>query len=112
MPRDAPYYRPPRARGRKEFRRRTDGQWYASARWRRLRALILRDRPLCEDPLGEHRRRHRIPPPATDVHHRRPRSEAPELALDPGNLMALCRRCHNLLEPRGAADRASRSSAY
>ena len=31
---------------------------------------------------------------SVDVHHIKPLKEYPELALDPDNLEALCKRCH------------------
>lgn len=64
-------------------------------RWLRLRKAVLTERPLCE----RCRERGELTA-ATEVHHRVPvetalrRCEKEELMFNPGNLMAVCRRCH------------------
>ena len=69
-----------------------------SAAWRRLRLLALqRDHYLCQHCLGKN-----IIRKATEVHHIKPRSEHPELALDLDNLVSLCWDCHEETKPRGA----------
>jgi 5-methylcytosine-specific restriction endonuclease McrA len=70
--------------------RRADKAFYASTAWRRLRAEVLAEEPLCPDCLAEGRVE-----PATEVHHLRERKAAPELALTRDNLQALCHQCHN-----------------
>jgi 5-methylcytosine-specific restriction enzyme A len=70
--------------------RRADKAFYSSAAWRRLRAEVLAEQPLCEDCLAEGRVE-----AAAHVHHVRERKLAPELALVRSNLQALCSRCHN-----------------
>lgn len=81
--------------------RRADKRFYDSAAWRRLRAAILAEWPLCRRcPEGR-------PTPAVEVHHREPRHARPDLALDPDNLEGLCRTCHRKARPE---DRAHRSA--
>lgn len=66
-----------------------------SSVWLRLRRDTLTRHPLCEDcaTLG-------LLTPATEVHHvvpvdnGRSYAEKRRLAYDPGNLRALCHRCH------------------
>ncbi len=64
--------------------------FYNSARWRKLRAQILRRLPLCTDceKLG------RVTL-ATEVHHVEGRRENPSLAYAPENLTGCCKSCHN-----------------
>lgn len=57
--------------------------FYDSARWRRLRALVLAEQPLCE--CGQI---------ATIVHHVLERSTHPELELSRTNLTGVCDACH------------------
>jgi len=57
--------------------------------WRTLSERYRANNPLCEDCLGEGR-----VTPASEVHHIVPISEAPELRLEVGNLVALCQTCH------------------
>lgn len=52
-------------------------------KWRRIRAQFLRHNPVCED-CGA---------PATEPHHRIPRSKGGTDHWD--NLMALCKTCHS-----------------
>ena len=74
-----------------------DRGFYQSAAWRRARRLALqRDKYLCRLKLDD--RCSRI---ATEVHHLRPLESAPELALDLGNLVSCCWRCHELTKRRG-----------
>ena len=65
--------------------------------WRRLRERYLAANPMCEaqvactsEPITR-----RI---ATQVHHKKPISEAPELRLEWSNLLAVCQACHVALE--------------
>ena len=75
--------------------RQADKNFYASKRWRQLRARKLKATPLCE----ECRRQGRLTP-AVHVHHLQPRKARPDLAYDPANLEALCLPCHNAGEVR------------
>jgi 5-methylcytosine-specific restriction protein A len=70
--------------------------WYRRARWRRLRAVVLADRPLCEDCTEAGRIT-----PATDVHHTIARKACPDRDLDYTNLRALCASCHAIRSGRG-----------
>lgn len=65
-------------------------RFYASTRWRRLRALLLLDEPLCRDC----RRMGRLTA-AVEVHHVERRRDRPDLAFDPENLICLCKACHS-----------------
>ncbi len=59
--------------------------------WRKCRERYLDDNPTCEDceAMG-------VVVPAVDVHHVEPIAEAPELRLEPSNLIALCKGCHRV----------------
>lgn len=70
--------------------RAEDNRFYCSTEWRRLRASVLASHPLCEDCLKTGRTT-----AAAHVHHKLPRKERPDLALDRDNLEALCQPCHN-----------------
>lgn len=65
------------------------------ATWRRLRMAFLADNPLCFDCFP-----HRFTV-ATEVHHVRKVADAPELRLEPENLMALCKACHSVRTAKG-----------
>ena len=80
----------------RQHRGRTDGQWYARPRWRRVRARFLHLYPLCADPWGTHREDGEAVP-ATEVHHLLPRRQAPHLAFAVANLQGLCKGCHSRL---------------
>lgn len=82
----------PYAKWKRQHRTRTDRQWYSGRRWRKLRELFLMDHPLCVDPFGLHGER---PVPATEVHHKIPRRQRPDLAYDEENLEGLCKPCHS-----------------
>lgn len=81
--------------------------FYHTARWKKVRALVIqRSGGMCEDCMalfraGLIRRPHR----ATMVHHIVELKARPDLALDPGNLVALCDECHNKRHPeKGGAE--------
>ena len=63
---------------------RQSKRFYDSVRWRRLRALVLAEQPLCLD----------CEEPAEMVHHLQERTQRPDLELDRANLVALCHACH------------------
>jgi 5-methylcytosine-specific restriction enzyme A len=67
--------------------------FYASARWRKLKEMVLRRQPECHACL-EHGRLCA----STIVHHVKPRREFPALAFDMDNLIGLCGGCHSELE--------------
>lgn len=65
-----------------------------SARWRRLRLMVLNTHPLCADPFAIHATWGRVEP-AVEVDHIVPLVEALDLAYDEMNLQPLCRGCHS-----------------
>lgn len=70
---------------RKKERRGTYGyHLYRSKKWRRTRARVLLDRPLCDECRAV----------ATDVHHRVDLEEG-GAPFDMDNLQALCHSCHS-----------------
>lgn len=68
-----------------------------SAAWQKLRRAYRAEHPLCEDPHGIHARDGRIEQ-ATEIHHKQPLRERNDLAYEWGNLMAVCRGCHERIE--------------
>lgn len=75
--------------------------FYHSAAWKRVRQVALqRDGGMCQDCMDRMRAGIGVRPNrATLVHHVIPRSERPDLALDPDNLRALCMECHERNHP-------------
>lgn len=66
--------------------------------FRKIALRLLSDNPKCGR-CGVRR--------STDPHHIIPRSVAPNLVLEPANLIALCRTCHNWVKDNpGLAYRA------
>ena len=66
--------------------------FYHTTAWRRLRrAALSRDHYVCQACL---RNGTRPPHTATEVHHKKPLEDFPELALDLDNLESLCWQCH------------------
>ena len=65
------------------------------SRWHRLSVHKRTIDPLCENCLNEGR-----VTPADEVHHIVPIAVAPELRLKIGNLMSVCRSCHEVVERR------------
>jgi 5-methylcytosine-specific restriction endonuclease McrA len=81
-----------------------------SARWRRLRRMVLNRAPLCADPYGVHAAWGRLEP-AVEVDHIVPLVEDLSLAYDEVNLQPLCLACHSrksALERKQHTLRASR----
>lgn len=74
---------------REASQRRERDAFLDSAAWRKLSAYKLATDPLCQScaTVGKIT-------PATQVHHVRPRSKHPELALVLTNLESLCAACH------------------
>jgi 5-methylcytosine-specific restriction endonuclease McrA len=99
MPDKIPQYEPPGSADSRAAAKR----FYASARWRRFRARILRRDPLCVRCLAETPPRYRA---SEHVHHLRARRDHPALAFNPENVVALCEACHPAAEAetRAAAD--------
>lgn len=71
--------------------RREERPFYWSAAWRRLRALVLRNEPLCRLCYAKEPRVLAI---ATEVDHIKPVKQRPDLALEFDNLQPLCKPCH------------------
>jgi 5-methylcytosine-specific restriction protein A len=100
MPTSPPTFRPstttaPVHAPKQELVRENDhGEWYSNRRWRRLREIFLARYPICSDPSGCHEREGRCEI-ASEVHHKIPRLERPDLAYDEDNLEALCKSCHS-----------------
>lgn len=84
--------------------------FYATAGWRRVRALVMmRDGGMCCECMRQYRAGRPVRPrPATLVHHIVPYREAPERALELDNLEALCAVCHNKIHE--ALDAAHRDA--
>lgn len=64
-------------------------RFYASKMWRDLREQKLANNPLCEECLKLN-----VLSPTVDIDHIQQRDERPDLELDWGNLMSLCKPCH------------------
>lgn len=76
--------------------------FYASEKWKRKRAVILRrDGYMCQRCKKYGRIR-----PATIVHHIKELEDFPELALTNSNLESVCLACHNALHPEKGGRRA------
>lgn len=73
--------------------RKADQKFYHSARWLAFRRSYLAATPLCQrcEQAGTLRA-------AVHLHHDRPRSQYPELELDPSNVIGLCHSCHSTVE--------------
>jgi len=69
---------------------------YYTQRWRNLRALVLKEEPLCRDCAGI-----RTVEPATDVDHITPHRGDLALFWNRDNLAALCHACHSRKTQRG-----------
>ena len=57
--------------------------------WSRLSRTVRENNPMCQRCQKE---------PSVEVHHIVPFAIDPRLKLDPRNLLAVCRRCHEQLE--------------
>ena len=76
----------------KFFRGSATDRGYDTA-WRKTSLAYRRDFPLCEHCLAEGRTT-----PVDDVHHIAPIRLRPDLRLDRGNLVSLCRQCHKIAD--------------
>jgi 5-methylcytosine-specific restriction enzyme A len=78
-------------RGRELYERRPESDaFYRTARWRRLRSMVLSHNPLCA--MCEAEGRMTL---AVDVDHVLPRSVRPDLEWSMDNCQPLCRSCHS-----------------
>jgi len=75
---------------RGQFARESASQRGYDARWRRARALFLKQNPLCAECLRENRLT-----PATVVDHIVPHRGDEKLFWDQGNWQSLCKSCHD-----------------
>ncbi|ANW34249.1 HNH endonuclease [Ketogulonicigenium vulgare] len=83
--------------------RRTDGhrRLYDLKAWKMLRRQIfVRDMWTCQWPgcgvmLAQPKRDEPLPPNAATAHHKRDHKGDIDLFLDPDNLMAVCKQCHD-----------------
>ena len=66
-----------------------DQRIYKSARWRRVREIVLSENPYCKECKRNGKRT-----PATIVDHIKPIREGGEI-WDGDNLQGLCQSCHN-----------------
>lgn len=72
-------------------------RWYRTARWARLRGLVLQAQPWCVECLAAGR----PIADATDVDHKVPHRGSAALFWDRANLQGLCRSCHSRKTQRG-----------
>ena len=107
MPNRPPTHRPPGQQQAAQDARRAADRERADTEQRRLRnlrayrrfaALVLLQRPTCEDCVE---RDDGIVRPATDVHHVRKLATHPEDLLDDSQVKALCHPCHSVRTARG-----------
>ncbi|SRR5712691_5229009 len=75
----------------------------SSARWRRLRKLVIAKHPLCADPFGYHAQDGRLAL-TEEVDHIVELARRPDLAFVESNLQGLCCPCHAV---KSARERAS-----
>lgn len=97
-----------RAKARRREGRDRSGDVRVTARWKRLRAWMLANHPLCSDPFGSHEREGRAVA-AEQVHHIRPVATHPDEAMDVANLATICQSCHSrvsAMERRGEQAKA------
>lgn len=71
--------------------RKSSNKFEKSVVWQHRSRKVRRDNPICQKINGGVR----CTRPSTVVHHKIGPDQAPELRLDPRNLVALCSACHN-----------------
>lgn len=64
-------------------------KFYKSPEWRTLRRNILHANPLCIECKKEGKL-----VGAVDLHHKKDLKDRPDLALEPTNIIPLCKSCH------------------
>jgi len=79
---------------RNQYQRDEHDREYHTARWQRFRAWFLRRHPICSSCEAQGRIE-----PATVPHHIVPVKQGGAM-YDEGNLAALCRTCHEVIEGR------------
>ena len=73
---------------KQQNRKSTSDRGY-DGQWKKLSERIRIENPLCSDCLENG-----FSNPATEVHHIKKITEAPDLRYDRNNLVQLCRSCH------------------
>lgn len=66
----------------------------STARWQRLRLVVLSEEPLCRDIYGVHQAEGRVEP-TTEVDHIVGMHVNPALMWERSNLQGLCTHCHS-----------------
>lgn len=83
----------PKAQPKETDMRKLRQQAYNNTQWRKLREVYMHEQPICEECLKQGKIT-----PAEDVHHIRSPFKGGEinwsLLLDHGNLMSVCKKCH------------------
>lgn len=92
MPAKLTYHQSPKWRSKSD----SDRNKRYGRQWRKVRAAVLRARPLCVDCEAAGRVR-----PAAEGHHIIKAVDRPDLVLDPENVMPLCEECHDVRNARG-----------
>lgn len=103
VPNSVPTHRPrwsPTKQERDQYYQRIRGDreeqaFYHSQAWLSLKEMKLCDQPYCEEHLkkGEY-------VGATIVHHIEEVKKRPEMRLDMGNLMSVCKSCHSRMHAK------------
>lgn len=110
MPQHAPTHSEQQGRSKSDQAYAQQHRWleerqvYHSARWQRMRLLVLRVQPLCADPYGWHAESGRYEA-ATQVDHIVPLRVDRTLAFVRENLQGLCARCHSAKTHRQRGER-------
>lgn len=88
--------------------------FYHTAAWKRVRqAALMRDGGMCQACMERLRAGYGIRPNrATMVHHIKPVSERPDLALDLDNLRSLCAACHAAEHPEKGEKKKTPEEKY
>lgn len=113
MPKKPRTHRPPGYKGptvtkreaARKQREKPGGAWYNTARWKKLRAIVLAASPYCTRCEADG-----IVTPSDTVNHRVPHKGDFELFWDMENLEAVCKSCHSRTIQREEAEADSRGS--
>jgi hypothetical protein len=83
-------------------------KYRSSSNWQKVRAIHLKEYPLCFDPHGDHAKDNRSVP-AKQVHHILGLETHFHLRAYPKNLASLCTGCHSKIEN---LERSGKKTAY
>lgn len=83
-------------------------KYRSSSNWQTIRALQLRNEPLCFDPFGRHKSEGGAQP-AVQVHHIRGVVSHYDLRAEETNLASICTGCHAKVE---SMERAGKATHY